>query len=238
MKRLLLSLCILLSLGFVVFWLTEPQAVNRGHGASSSWPELKLTEPQAGNLPASGSDFRKQAAKAIPRAKQRSITSSRELAGGPTQKQGAAKGSVSPEPDFQHWVEVLLPAKVHNGPSVETPITSFYPVGTPLRVNDYRQGWFEIFDPTTSKTGWIYQEYLGATNTPSQSEMAAKEQPTQAKAQPMQTTAAIQEAAPATRYKKSIPSSRAKDIDAGKRKASRPRRDDFASYIQRGFGGT
>jgi hypothetical protein len=43
---------------------------------------------------------------------------------------------------------ILLPTRVHTGPSVDTG-------GTPLRATHYRNGWFEIAEPGNSQTGWI-----------------------------------------------------------------------------------
>ena len=65
--------------------------------------------------------------------------------------------AVLPEtPDHEStWVMVLLPARVHTGPSVDTPIIHFYAVGAPLRTTRYQRDWFEIIEPGTSKTGWI-----------------------------------------------------------------------------------
>jgi hypothetical protein len=39
------------------------------------------------------------------------------------------------------WVTVLLPARIHTGPSVDTPISNFYPVGTQLHATRYRNDW-------------------------------------------------------------------------------------------------
>jgi hypothetical protein len=38
---------------------------------------------------------------------------------------------------------------------------------------DYRQGWFEIIEPSTSKSGWIYREYLGAISNPNRNQIAS-----------------------------------------------------------------
>jgi len=35
------------------------------------------------------------------------------------------------------WVTVLLAAKVHTGPSIDTPISHFYPAGTSLHATHY-----------------------------------------------------------------------------------------------------
>ena len=45
--------------------------------------------------------------------------------------------AVLPEYHSLAWVTVLLPTKVHAGPSVEAPIIRFYAVGTPLDATRY-----------------------------------------------------------------------------------------------------
>ena len=52
--------------------------------------------------------------------------------GATTEKPAAA---VLPKAPYQDsvWVTVLLPARVHTGPSVDTPISNFYAVGKSLR---------------------------------------------------------------------------------------------------------
>ena len=57
------------------------------------------------------------------------------------------------------WFVVSRAARLHDGPSVSSPIVHLYPVGTELRSIGYQQGWFRVLDPATSRTGWIYQRY-------------------------------------------------------------------------------
>ena len=60
----------------------------------------------------------------------------------PTERKVITKSSAAVSPERPHqvalWVTVLLPARVHTGPSVDTPISQFYPVGTPLRATAIR----------------------------------------------------------------------------------------------------
>src|SRR5262245_53168068 len=72
-------------------------------------------------------------------------------------------------------VTVLLPARVYKGPSVDTAISHFYAVGTPLHATGYKNDWFEISEPGTAKSGWIYRKYLGAISNSEQSKMAFQE---------------------------------------------------------------
>jgi len=116
--------------------------------------------------------------------------------------------SVPPAPSHESsWVMVLFPARVHTGPSVDTPTIHFYAVGTPLRAVRYRNDWFEITEPSTSKSGWIYRKYLGAISDSEQGEIALQE------AQGQRPVAKV--SVPAKRYAKAIPDKRyAKAIPA------------------------
>jgi hypothetical protein len=151
-------------------------------------------------------------------------------------------------------VMVLLPARVHTGPSVDTPISHFYAAGTPLRATRYRNDWFEITEPGTSQSGWIYRKYLGAISNSEQGKIASQE------AQNQRPVANV--SVPAKRYAKAIPAKRytksllvkryAKSLPA-KRYASAigfskqstriktvtPNRDrtEMASLLQRAFSG-
>jgi hypothetical protein len=145
-----------------------------------------------------------------------------------TEKPAAA---VLPETPYHEstWVKVLLPARVHDGPSVETPIIRFYAVGTPLRVAGYRQDWFEIIEPSTSKSGWIYRKYLGAISNSEQSEIASQE----AQAQSPVAEASV----PAKRYANTIRSSKkSTGVKPVKPKPIRGR-TEMASLLQRAFSG-
>jgi hypothetical protein len=71
------------------------------------------------------------------------------------------------------WVMVLLPARVHTGPSVDT--SSIFIRLEHRRVRSYRPDWFEIIEPSTSKTGWIYYKYLGGISDSEQSKIASQE---------------------------------------------------------------
>jgi len=86
--------------------------------------------------------------------------------------------AVLPETSPSHesiWVAVLLPARLHTGPSVDTPISNFYAVGTPLRATRFRHDWFEITESNTSQSGWIYRKYLGEISHSEQSKITSQE---------------------------------------------------------------
>src|SRR5215831_18486205 len=119
--------------------------------------------------------------------------------------------AVSPETPHQDsiWVTVLLPARVHTGPSVDTPISHFYAVGTSLHATSYQNDWFEISEPSTSKSGWIYRKYLGAISN--QGKMALQE------AQGQKPVAKV--SVPAKRYAKATAAKRYAKATAAKRYA-------------------
>jgi hypothetical protein len=71
------------------------------------------------------------------------------------------------------WVEVLYPARLHRGPSVDTPIIGIEPIGTKLRVSRARQGWFEVSEPKTGDSGWIYGKYIGDVGDPTKVQIAS-----------------------------------------------------------------
>ena len=131
----------------------------------------------------------------------------------------------------QIWVGVLLPARLHGGPSVETPITGYYAPGTPLRVTGYRQGWFEVAAPNGSSSGWIFWKYVGAIGEPLDRQIAAQ------KKEPAPALAAVEESLPAKRFAKKSPAPRSKKAKARKRKPAQ-RYADFSSFIRRGLGGS
>ena len=148
--------------------------------------------------------------------------------------------AVSPGTNYHEsiWVTVLLPARVHSGPSVDTPIIRFYAVGTPLHVTRYWNDWIEVIEPGASKSGWIYRKYLGAISNSEQSKIASHE----AQAQSVVAEASV----PAKRYAKAIPVKRdAKTISSSKKsigvKPVKPKpirgRTEMASLLQRAFSG-
>jgi hypothetical protein len=147
--------------------------------------------------------------------------------------------AVLPETPYHEstWVMVLLPARVHTGPSVDTPITHFYPVGTPLRAKRDQRDWFEIIEPSTSNTGWIYRKYLGAISDSEQSKIASQE--AQGQSPVDQVSVRVK------RYAKAIPVKRYADTRSSKQsthvKPVTPKpirgRTEMASLLQRAFSG-
>jgi hypothetical protein len=148
--------------------------------------------------------------------------------------------AVLPETPYHEstWVMVLIPARVHTGPSVDTPISHFYPVGTPLRATRYQRDWFEIIEPSTSKTGWIYRKYLGAISDSEQSKIASQEAQGQ--------SPAAEASVPAKSYAKAIPVKRYANTIRSSKQSTRVNpvtqkpirsRTELASLLQRAFSG-
>jgi hypothetical protein len=144
---------------------------------------------------------------------------------------------VLPEDHELTWVTVLLPARVHTGPSVDTPITQFYAVGTPLHARRYWNDWIEVIEPGTSKSGWIYRKYLGATSDYEQRKIASQETQEQRPAAKPVSVKRYAKALPVKRYANSIRSSkgsmRVKQI-VDRRGGGR---SEMASLLQRAFSG-
>ena len=157
--------------------------------------------------------------------------------------------AVLPETPYHEstWVMVLIPARVHTGPSVDTPIIQFYPVGTPLRATRYQRDWFEIIEPSTSKTGWIYRKYLGAISDSEQSKIASQEAQGQSPAAEASVPAkSYAKAIPVKRYAKAIPVKRYANTIRSSKQSTRVNpvtqkpirsRTELASLLQRAFSG-
>ena len=157
--------------------------------------------------------------------------------------------AVLPETPYHEstWVMVLIPARVHTGPSVDTPISHFYPVGTPLRATRYQRDWFEIIEPSTSKTGWIYRKYLGAISDSEQTKIASQE--AQGRSPIDQVSVPVKRyanAVPVKRYAKAIPVKRYANTIRSSKQSTRVKpvtskpirgRTVMASLLQRAFSG-
>ena len=145
--------------------------------------------------------------------------------------------AVLPEDHELTWVTVLLPARVHTGPSVDTPITQFYAVGTPLHARRYWNDWIEVVEPGTSKSGWIYRKYLGAISNFEEGKIASRE---------AQAQRPVAQQVPVKRYAKAVPVKRYENIRRSskqsthvKQVAARPihGQSEMASLLQRAFSG-
>ena len=150
----------------------------------------------------------------------------------------AAKPSTPALPESHElmWVAVLLPAKVHTGPSVDSPISHFYAVGTPLQARRYWNDWIEVVEPGTSKWGWIYRKYLGATSDYEQGKIASQETQEQRPAAQRVSVKRYAKAFPVQRHANSV---RSKQSSRFKQVAVRPirGRTEMASLLQRAFSG-
>ena len=147
--------------------------------------------------------------------------------------------AVSPGTNYHEsiWVAVLLPARVHTGPSVDTPVTHFYAVGTPLHATRHWNDWIEVIEPGASKSGWIYRKYLGAISNSEQGQIASREAQEQSPVVQPVPAKRYAKASPAKRYANSIRSS--KQSTRVKPVTSKPIRGRtvMASLLQRAFSG-
>ena len=57
------------------------------------------------------------------------------------------------------WAVVTRGAKLHTDPDISSPTSWFYGAGAKLHVLGYRQGWYHVADPETSRRGFIYARY-------------------------------------------------------------------------------
>ena len=118
-------------------------------------------------------------------------------------------------------------ARLHVGPSVSSPTTHFYPVGTELKLIAHEPGWFQVSDPATLRQGWIYEKYyLDAIRGPGQTQLAMQDLPS-----PTRVALAAPKPKPVSQVTKPRPQQKI----ASKRI---PRiHNEFASLIERGFRG-
>jgi hypothetical protein len=135
------------------------------------------------------------------------------------------------------WVTVLLPARVHTGPSVDTSISHWYAAGTTLHATRYWNDWIEVIEPGASKSGWIYRKYLGAISNSEQSKIASQE---------VQAQNPVAQSTPAERYAKARPAKRYANTVRSSKQSTRVKpvtakpirgRTEMASLLQRAFSG-
>jgi hypothetical protein len=156
-----------------------------------------------------------------------------------------SSAAVSPEQPHQDalWVTVLLPARVHTGPSVDTPISQFYPVGTPLRATRYQNDWFEISEPGSSPSGWIYRKYLGAISNSERGKVAYQEAHDGKPAARPGSVKRYAKALPVKHYAKAVPVKRYASTIRWSKQSMRVKRvaaggrTEMASLLQRAFSG-
>jgi hypothetical protein len=99
------------------------------------------------------------------------------------------------------WFVVSRAARLHTGPSVSTPVVHLYPVGTELKLIGYEQGWFLVWEPATSREGWIYERYyLDVIPGPGESQVALLQSP-----RPTRVALAAPKPKPVSRVKKPRP---------------------------------
>jgi hypothetical protein len=132
---------------------------------------------------------------------------------------------------------VLLPARVHTGPSVDTSISHWYAAGTTLHATRYWNDWIEVIEPGASKSGWIYRKYLGAISNSEQSKIASQE---------VQAQNPVAQSTPAERYAKARPAKRYANTVRSSKQSTRVKpvtakpirgRTEMASLLQRAFSG-
>ena len=146
---------------------------------------------------------------------------------------GSFEPSVPLEGKEAIWFVVSRAARLHAGPSVSSPITHFYPVGTELKLIGYEQGWFQVSDPATLRQGWIYEKYyLEAIRGPGQTQLAVQDLPS-----PTRVALAAPKPKHVSRVKKPRPQQKiAKSRPQPSKRIPRSH-NEFASLIERAFRG-
>jgi hypothetical protein len=66
----------------------------------------------------------------------------------------------------------VLTAKVHAGASVSSPTLRLYQAGTALQVVNRQNDWVQIIEPTSAESGWIFEQYLVASDDPTTNQAA------------------------------------------------------------------
>jgi hypothetical protein len=142
------------------------------------------------------------------------------------------------------WVEVMLPARLHRGPSVDTLIIGIERAGTTLLVSGARQGWFEVSGTKTGDSGWIYGKYLGAVGDPTKVQIASKNfsanDPVPAEVASVHERAPAKRVAVAKQKNHSVRYTAVAEASARASEAKVDRRthhDEMASLIERAFSG-
>jgi hypothetical protein len=229
MNRLVLVPCLVIA-SYVAFasYIAWPTIVHE-HGRSRVGLSIPTSLANRGEIPKDHSSPKEQTSSVLP---------SYETPNKPVTTTARTATAVSPGYNETTWVTVLLPAMVHAGPAVDTPIIQFYAVGTPLHATRYQNDWFEVIEPGTSKSGWIYRKYIGAIGNSEQGKIASQE------AQDQRPVA--EASVPAKRYAKTVAVKRhaniarpTKQFTAVKSAATRPisGRTEMVSLLQRAFSG-
>jgi len=227
MNRLVLVPCIVIaSYVALASYLVGPTLVYE-HGGSRSALKIPTSVANRGEIRKDGSS---------PTGPTSPVLAAYESPTKPVAPAAKSAPAVLPESHELTWVTVLLPARVHTGPSVDTPITHLYAIGTPLHATRYWNDWIEVVEPGTSRSGWIYRKYLGATSDYDQGKIASQETQKQRPSAKPVSVKRYAKAFPVKRYAHSV---RSKQSSRVKQVAVRPirGRTEMASLLQRAFSG-
>lgn len=70
------------------------------------------------------------------------------------------------------WAKVILTARMHSEASVSSSTLRFFQPGTVLHVVSREDGFVEVVDPTSRESGWVFEKYLGAADSPNVAQTA------------------------------------------------------------------
>ena len=129
MNRLVLVLCVAVVAFYAALasFIAWPTIVYQ-HGRSRAALDTPISVENRGEITKDRSSPKEQTGR---------VLSAYEVPTRPVTPTAKSVDAALPESHELTWVTVLLPARVHTGPSIDTPITHFYAVGTLLHATRY-----------------------------------------------------------------------------------------------------
>jgi hypothetical protein len=91
-----------------------------------------------------------------------------------TENKATSSGSDRVEPKPVELAMVVLATQTHSQASVSSPTVRFYRPGTELQVVRREGIWFEVSDPVTQERGWVLDQYLSSTESPTPAQVATE----------------------------------------------------------------
>jgi hypothetical protein len=143
--------------------LPHDQAANVLTGQSLGNPEGRELHSWGTDLPALASSSSQEASLALPKAATTSVSPSPVV---------ASTNSRSTTYQPVEWARAAFAAKVHSDASVSSPTLGFYHPGSTLQVVSRQNGWVQVADPNSGERGWVFEQYLVPTESPTATQTA------------------------------------------------------------------
>ena len=106
----------------------------------------------------------------VPRSDESDRSRALETASGVSREYPSSPTGTPYEPI--EWAKVIFAARMHSEASVSSPTARFYQPGTVLQVVSREDGFVEVVDPTSRESGWVFEKYLGAADSPNVTQTA------------------------------------------------------------------